>query len=307
MKLKLAPFFSLLLVLMACGESPKGDQPSVKEPTVETPVVKENSPIEQSISEKTTPVEQLKTIDLENVYGHYVGDFEAKVFGKGKKPSYANKINITIEVIDGETATGYSVVAGNARPFSGTVRQVKDHLNFRLKEPGDDRYDGVFDFNIYPKRNQLVGEWYANDERLAVTVREFDLRGATFTYNPNDTLTESLLYEGLYDSFREGYDGEEGLTQDVLAYNPSITLLKKEDVENMYQADLEVLRNSIYARHGYSFKNRRMRYLFDRWVDWYIPMKTNILADLTDLEKQNIELLKRYEQHAEKYYDVFGR
>ena len=25
------------------------------------------------------------------------------------------------------------------------------------------------------------------------------------------------------------------------------------------------------------------------------------------LEKQNIELLKRYEQHASKYYDRFGR
>ena len=50
-----------------------------------------------------------------------------------------------------------------------------------------------------------------------------------------------------------------------------------------------------------------MRYIFDDYVDWYMPVKTNILADLTDLEKQNIDLLKRYENHAEKYYDVFGR
>ena len=75
----------------------------------------------------------------------------------------------------------------------------------------------------------------------------------------------------------------------------------------MYQGDLEVMRNSIYARHGYSFRNRRMRFLFDQLVDWYMPVSVNITGELTDLEKKNIDLLKRYEAHAEKYYDVFGR
>lgn len=310
MKSKFILLFLLLVIIGACGESPKTVEKSVETKPTEDLVKKE--PIKEKESPKiaTPEVEELVAINLEEVYGHYVGDFMFKTFGKGKKPSYANKINITIEKIDGEKATGYSVVAGNARPFSGTVQQRKDHLHFKLEEPGDNRYDGVFDFKIYPERDQLVGEWYANDENLAVTVRDFDLRGATFSYNPSAALNEELLMEGLYDAYteeKEMGDEEEALTQDVLDYNPSITLLKKADVENMYQADLEVLRNSIYARHGYSFKNRRMRYLFDRHVDWYIPMKTNVLADLTDLEKQNIDLLKRYEQHAEKYYDTFGR
>jgi hypothetical protein len=75
----------------------------------------------------------------------------------------------------------------------------------------------------------------------------------------------------------------------------------------MYKADLEVLRNSIYARHGYSFKNPRMRTMFDQLVPWYMPVATDVTSQLTAVEKQNIALIKRYETHASKYYDSFGR
>ena len=74
----------------------------------------------------------------------------------------------------------------------------------------------------------------------------------------------------------------------------------------MYRRDLEVMRNAIYARHGYSFQNRQMRVIFDD-IDWYIPVSVDVTAELTELEKANIELLKRYENHAATYYDRFGR
>jgi len=74
----------------------------------------------------------------------------------------------------------------------------------------------------------------------------------------------------------------------------------------MHKGDLEVIRNGIYARHGYSFQNRRNRYMFEQ-VDWYIPVSIDIRTELTDIEKKNIELLKRYEAYAETYYDDFGR
>jgi hypothetical protein len=67
------------------------------------------------------------------------------------------------------------------------------------------------------------------------------------------------------------------------------------------------MRNAIYARHGYSFKNRQMRYFFDNFVDWYVPVSTNVQPQLTKLETANIALIKRYEKHAEKYYDSYGR
>jgi hypothetical protein len=74
----------------------------------------------------------------------------------------------------------------------------------------------------------------------------------------------------------------------------------------MKKADLFVLRNAIYARHGYSFKNQQLRAYFDQ-QPWYIPISTDIKSELTPIEKQNIALLMRYENNAKEYYDAFGR
>jgi hypothetical protein len=38
-----------------------------------------------------------------------------------------------------------------------------------------------------------------------------------------------------------------------------------------------------------------------------MPVSTDIRADLTEIERQNVELIKRYEEHAARYYDYFGR
>ncbi len=116
-----------------------------------------------------------------------------------------------------------------------------------------------------------------------------------------------MSWSQLYEKHPKFEDREESLTEDVLSFNASNEELKKEDIENMYKGDLEVMRNAIYARHGYSFKNRKMRFIFDSSVDWYMPVSTDIRDDLTDLERKNIDLLKRYEEHAGRYYDVFGR
>ncbi len=73
------------------------------------------------------------------------------------------------------------------------------------------------------------------------------------------------------------------------------------------EEDLALMRNTIYARHGYAFKTRKYRYYFERKVDWYIPFSTDVRNTFTPIEKDNIELLKRYEKHARDYYDTFGR
>lgn len=169
------------------------------------------------------------------------------------------------------------------------------------------KYDGVFTFSIHPKEKVVKGTWQANNKRLAVASRQYQLAKKTFSYQPDLELPEEVSWSNLYEKYPKYEDKEESLTEDVLKFNASTQELKKEDVENMYQGDLEVMRNAIYARHGYSFKNRKMRFIFDHGVDWYMPVSTDIRAELTPLEKKNIALLKRYEQHAERYYDVFGR
>jgi len=296
-------FFNILisfLIFAACSKTstpPKIE--SAPEPQAEAQTQPENTP---------PPAPALEKLPLKDALGAYVGMFSAVEYKEDKKPKLENKINITIDEIGGGNIKGHSVVAGNSRPFVGTYK-TSDERVFEVvaKEPGDDKYDGNFEFTLTLIGNdkQIWGKWTANDTTLGVTKRSYTLTPRVFAYDPNLNLVAQDLE--VYDSYDQKRDEFEVITADAIKFNASATELKKEDVENMHKRDLEIMRNAIYARHGYSFKNRAMRDYFDNYVEWYIPVSTDVSNSLTELEKKNIELIKRYEQHAASYYDSFGR
>jgi hypothetical protein len=296
MKKSLFYIFSLTLLAFGCADKTPTTQPS-------TPAT-DSLPAAQTTPPPTAPVEGALGLN-----GFYVGAFEASKFHQGKNPSYSNKINISIDQMGDGKISGHSVVAGNSRPFSGTYEADGQSYKVEASEPGDDKYDGKFSFTVFPMSESLEGTWVANDSKLSVYERKYKLHRRTFAYDPNLDLPAEVAYEYLYenqDEFEWNMGGEH-LSEDCIKFNPSMVKLKKEDIENMYKGDLEIMRNSIYARHGYSFKTRKMRYVFDKIVTWYTPVSTDVSKELTPLEQENIALLKRYEQHAETYYDSFGR
>lgn len=305
------PFFISLIsicILISCADEPQTVE--TEETVATTPAPKETGrkktykvPLPPSARQELAK----KSLLQSEVSGSYVGMFEAAVYDDKRDYTATNKINITLENVSNGTAKGYSVVAGNQRTFSGTYEVDKSgNYQIKVEEPGDDRYDGKFEFVYYPKVNQIAGKWMANNQKLAVSVRQFELDFRTFKYDPNLQLGHKE-YTKLSSSQHDYENDGEFLTADAYKFNASTDVLKKEDIENMYKGDLEIMRNTIYARHGYSFKNRKMRFFFDTYVDWYMPASTDIRADLTALEKGNIDLLKRFEQHAGRYYDTFGR
>jgi hypothetical protein len=95
-------------------------------------------------------------------------------------------------------------------------------------------------------------------------------------------------------------------SQSILTLNSSTQKLKESDVKNLKKIDLEILRNTIFARHGLTFKTKTVRQFFDD-VEWYIPVSDNVNNELTAVEKENVVLLKRFEKYAEDNYDSFGR
>jgi len=324
----------LTLVIISCKKEVQKEnmEPTLAEPKTEiiTPESeKQEEEIVQEYSHKNVILKNVmvpftprffeEVSDSHDLLGFYVGPFKAQKFDSGKKPSYSNKINISINHIKNDSIFGHSVVAGNARPFKGIFN--KEKLFVKVSEPGDDKYDGVFEFILHPKTKTLKGTWVAKNSKLAVTERKYVLSKTTFSYNPDQNLLDIEIQEEddieyMDDVFAELYSDDnsnhdeaesEYATIESFRINASNTLLTNKDLENLYQGDLEIIRNSIYARHGYSFKNRRMRYFFDSHIDWYIPVSTDIRGQLTSLEKKNIDLIKRYEQHAERYYDYFGR
>lgn len=113
---------------------------------------------------------------------------------------------------------------------------------------------------------------------------------ADFKYDPNSELPEKY------------FGGP--ITGEINKKNASVIALNGKELQNLYKDELELIRNLIYARHGYIFKNPDFKFIFDG-VDWYVPISSDVSKDLTDIEIKNIELIKRYEAHAKKF--VYGR
>lgn len=187
-----------------------------------------------------------------------------------------HKITLSIEKIVGDTVIGYSVVKGNERAFSGTWQREDEGISFVGKEPGDHAEDGIFTLKFDPKEKTLTGRWEATADTLAPV--ELTLKARKFKYDPN---------AGQYPK-------------------ASTKLLKEADVENMRPAELRIMRNEIYARHGYSFTLVDMQKHFAT-AEWYMPVVLDVKDKLTPVEKKNAELIKRYENYGESYYDRFGR
>ncbi|QTN34073.1 YARHG domain-containing protein [Akkermansiaceae bacterium] len=197
--------------------------------------------------------------------GTYVGDFGGK------------KITVCLDRIVGKTVTGYSIVAGNERAFSGSFKASEKGFEIVAEEPGDRPDDGLFKMIYSPESDDLGGIWKPNDPKK-ITERVFVLPRRIYKYDPK-----------------------------VGDYPQSSTKkLAEKDVENMRPAELRIMRNEIYARHGYTFQLADMRQHFDR-QGWYMAVNKDVTDKLTATEKKNAELIKRYEKYGEEYYDSFGR
>ncbi len=188
-----------------------------------------------------------------------------------------NKITLLIVKVLGDSVEGRTIVGGNDRPFLGTFTQGGGLYTFHAKEPGDHPDDGIFDFSIRDDSADIVtGSWKPNNPKKPV--KQYSLNRKKFEYRT-----------------------------DVGQWpEASQRLLTVDDVENLPKQELEFTRNEIFARHGFCFKKKNLRQEFEM-EDWYVPNTVDIKGFLTDIEKKNIALIKRYEKYAEEYGDEYGR
>ncbi len=300
----------LCVLLVACQEKQEQKTPSA--PLEQTATIEEKKPVldsKQPTPQKNNPSK--KTTALDTLLGYYVGQFQAVEINHDKgAPSYSNKITISIDEIKENSIYGHSVVAGGKREFEGVIDPQT--LFAKVVEPGDNKYDGIFSFTFFAETQQIEGTWVANDQDITVTKRKFTLEKRTFEYNPTLNLAYNEEHEyhimPLFTSQEEESGETEAIDANLLKdLNASVQQLTPAAIENLRKGELAILRNLIYARHGYSFKNRKMRYFFDNYIAWYMPISTDVREELTTIEHNNIALIKRYEQHADRYYDYFGR
>lgn len=255
------------------------------------------------------------------LYGFWVGDFYAAEESEyeGDMADAPKKLNINIKKITKDTVVAQSVVSGNSRPLIGKLSEDGGKITFILEEPGTDKYDGKFEITLVG--DTLIGKWNAYKKELKWPEKEFKLLKKAFEYNANLMLPSETEYVDWSDhKMVEMIDTAEDGTVDTLGANPyyrsasdqilklnaSAVLLKEADLKNLRKLDLQIIKNTIFARHGYAFKKQTFRNFFDP-VEWYVPVKNNVDDDLTAIENKNIKLLDRFTKYAEDNYDSFGR
>lgn len=254
------------------------------------------------------------------LYGFWVGDFiESDSEGfDGDMDASIDKLNINIKRITKDTVFAQSVVSGNLRPLIGKLSDDGKKISLILDEPGNNKYDGRFE--MYLDNDTLKGKWKAFNTKLKWPSKEFSLLKKQFVYNANLMLTTDNSYVdwskwksvNTYDTLENGkietYENRafRSSSDKIFKLNASTVLLKENELKNLKKLDLEIIKNTIFARHGYAFKNQTYRQFFDP-VEWYVPVFNNVDKDLTETENTNIKLLDRFIKYATDNYDAFGR
>ncbi|MBW3520537.1 YARHG domain-containing protein [Chryseobacterium sp. NKUCC03_KSP] len=257
-------------------------------------------------------------------YGIYTGEFAGKgeLYDNETKEYYEGidykRLSLKINRITQDSVYGQSIVNGTQRPFRGVFNEGSQ--SFILDEPGNDKTDGRFEIKL--KNDSITGKWTAfNKSAVKAPLKNLKLIKKEFVYNPNfmlDENSELIDWENPKD-FKEKYTDEEtGKTETytasknriasdaVFKINASKQKLSEKDLKNLRKLDMEIIKNSVFARHGYSFKKQTYRNFFEQ-TDWYIPVSNNVDSELSPMEKDNVALLNRFIKYAEDKYDSFGR
>ena len=78
-------------------------------------------------------------------------------------------------------------------------------------------------------------------------------------------------------------------------FNLSIKLLQDSDLNNKTSSELSIMRNEIYASHGYIFKSNKWRKYF-KSKKWYKPEFENVDKIISPIEKENLKLIIKFEK-----------
>ena len=301
---------------ICCKEAIKNDEKFVAEQSFE-----EIQFVEPKVSNS------LVVNTKEDLLGYWVGDFNANLSDEEMDTIYGNekysnlitrKITFSIDEIKGDSIIGHSISAGNISPFKGLLFENTSGFTMEVDEFKKTKNDGNFSIQIKKTDSVMKGNWMAyNPSELRISSRIFDLKKKLFTYDKDATLystfrntdkSKSITVTDTIDDEVEVYEDTEyfSTTQKLFEKNASNEELFSDFVSNLSKADIFILRNSVFARHGFAFRDKQLRMYFEQF-DWYMPVFGDVKDELTELEKKNIDLLLRYEQNAEEYYDTFGR
>ncbi len=312
-------FYALICIsffTISCKEAIKNDKKFVAEQSF------------QEIQFVEPKVSNNLVINAKNdLLGYWVGDFNANLSDEEMDSIYGNednsnlitrKITFSIDEIKGDSIIGHSIAAGNISMFKGLLYENTAGFTMQVDEFKKSKTDGKFIVEIKKADSILKGNWEAyKPAELKIYKRNFELKKKLFVYDKqailestffNTDKSKRITNTDTIDNEVEVYEDTEyfSTTEKLFEKNASNEELTSDFVSNLSKADIFILRNSIFARHGFAFRDKQLRMYFEQF-DWYMPVFGDVKDELTEIEKKNIDILLRYEKNAEEYYDTFGR
>jgi hypothetical protein len=108
--------------------------------------------------------------------------------------------------------------------------------------------------------------------------------------NPAGYYKQSTFYKSL--------TKKDQITEIITGQYPytSMKLVLPSQLDFFTKAQLRVMRNEIYARHGYVFSSADLKAHFSK-MSWYKPLNDNSKVQLSQLEQLNVDLIKAWENN----------
>jgi hypothetical protein len=114
-------------------------------------------------SEKNDSTTSHAAYNFPHLQGTYRGDFDG------------SDISLVLRYVSGRHAVGYNTHKGLRRNISGSMQPAAGGFSFKLSEPGDNPYDGVFTFTLDTATLRIKGSWKPANTRNLST-KEFVLK-----------------------------------------------------------------------------------------------------------------------------------
>lgn len=103
----------------------------------------------------------------------------------------------------------------------------------------------------------------------------------------NDTLSDKDTGEDV------DYTDEEE-TKGAFLFPSDSVLITDEELEKLDDKKIELIKNEIYARHGYIFTNQALKKYFESF-SWYKPNDDYSPKLLNQTEKANLKIIKKFQ------------
>lgn len=122
----------------------------------------------------------------------------------------------------------------------------------------------------------------------------YEYNPRTCKYELNESVGKEQIAKAVIPDDFFAYDG--------LKFSALGSKLSSADLEKLSKAQLRLMRNAVYARHGRTFKSTDLQSLWECYA-WY--KKNPAYSDelLTDIDKYNIRLIKMFEERRRVFYE----